>query len=60
MKTHYFVFLEEARCVRLRLLFDEVGEVARLWIIDLSLWFDLTNCVEGVERADYDAPLIVL
>ena len=60
MEAHDFVFLEEARGVRLRLLLNEVSKMAWLWIIDLSLWFNLSNCIKGVEGANDDAPLIVL
>jgi len=36
-----------------------MSEVARLRIVDLSLWLDLADCVEFFKWANHNAPLIL-
>jgi hypothetical protein len=59
VEAHDFVLLQQAGRIRLRLLLDEVGEVPRLRVVHLPLGLNLPHCVERIERADHDAPLVV-
>ena len=37
-----------------------MGEVARLRVVNFALGLDLTNCKEGVERADDNLALVTI
>jgi len=59
LEAHDFVLLQESGSVGLRLLLDEMSEMAGLRIVYFTLRLDLANSVKGVQLSDYDSALVV-